>query len=103
MPYKLDKTPTYRFAVQDHLGPLALLQLRFAERLIRARADRLPNTIKVRLGGRDVTLFGFGDLAIYLEIRTPGTVSLYLVVDGKNLPDWFTNPTGTWFESMTID
>jgi hypothetical protein len=102
MRYKLDRTPTYRFSA-DHLGPLATLQLRLAERLIRAGPGRLSNTVSVRLGGRPVTLFGFGDLAIYLESRQAGIVSLYLVVDGRNLPEWFVNPTGTWFELLDLD
>jgi hypothetical protein len=102
MPYHLDRTPTYRFSVEE-LGPLAKLQLRLALRVIKARPRTLPNSITTELGGRAVTLFGFGDLAIYLELRDPDTVALYLVVDGKNLPDWFVNPTGTWFELIELD
>jgi hypothetical protein len=102
MPYELDRTPTYRLSAQ-YLGPLATIQLRLAERLIKSRPDKLPNTVEVPLGGRTVTLFGFGDLAIYLELRQPGTVSLYIVVDGKHLPDWFVNPTGSWFELVDLD
>lgn len=101
MAYKLDRRREYRFSA-DHLGPLARLQLRFAESVIADRADRLSNTTQVMLAGREVTLYGYADLAIYLEITLPGRVELYLVVDGRNLPDWYTHPTGTWFEEMDL-
>ncbi len=102
MANKLDRRDTYRFSA-DHLGPLATILLRLAEQVRRSRGPRLTNTVPVHIGGRDVTLFGFGDLAIYLEIRTPGVTSLYLVVDRLNLPDWFVRPTGTWFELLDLD
>ena len=102
MPYKLDRTPTYRFAARDHLGPLATLQLRLAERVIADHPYRLTPAIKVWLGGRNVTLYAYGDLMIYLEIRDSETVSLYLVLDSKNLPEWFVKPTGTWFERIDL-
>jgi hypothetical protein len=101
MPYVLDRTPTYRFSAKD-LGPLARLQLRLAERVIAARPHTVPNTVPVSLGGRTVTLLGFGDLAIYFDLREPNVVTMYLVVDGKNLPDWFSQPTGTWFEQIDL-
>lgn len=34
---------------------------------------------------------------------TTGDDSLYLVVDGKNLPDWFIYPTGPWFEQIDLE
>lgn len=102
MPHQLDRTPTYRFALLE-LGPLAKLQVRLAERLIRARPTNLPNSFQRTLAGRTVTVFGFGDLMFYLEVRRPGVVSLYLVVDTKNLPDWFVNPTGDWYEQLDLD
>ena len=102
MAHKLDRTPTYRFSAKE-LGPLARIELRFAEQSIRRRGNRLTNTIPVSIGSRNVTLYNFGDLAIWFEIRTPGTASLYLVVDSKALPEWFTQPTGTWFEQLDLD
>ena len=101
MPYSLNRTPTYRFSVQE-LGRIARVQLRLAERVIRARADRLPNSISVQLGGRQVTLFGFGDLRFYLALHEEAAVSLYLVVDSTDLPDWCVYPTGTWFEDLDL-
>jgi hypothetical protein len=101
MAYDLYRTPTYEFSVGE-LGPLARIQLRLAEELIRGDPENLPNTIDTVLGGRRVTLLGAGDLAIYLEVRPPTRVSLYLVVDGRNLPDWYQHPTGTWFEDIDL-
>jgi hypothetical protein len=100
VPYSLNRIPTYRFSVQE-LGRIARVQLRLAERVIRTRADRLPNSISVQLGGRPVTLFGFGDLRIYLAVHEAAAVSLYLVVDSADLPDWFVFPTGTWSRIST--
>jgi hypothetical protein len=102
MAHKLDRTPTYRHTV-EYLGPLARTQLKLAERVIRSRGDRLTNTYPVRMGGRDVLVYGFGDLTIYLEFRHPGVVSLYLVIDSQNLPDWLLYPTGDWFEKIDLD
>jgi hypothetical protein len=102
MAHRLDKTPTYLYSA-DFLGPLAKLQLRFAEQSIRSRGDRLTNTIQVWMGKRTVTLYQFGDLSIYLEIRAPKVVTLYLVVDAHSLPDWFVYPTGDWFEDVDFN
>jgi hypothetical protein len=63
----------------------------------------LTNTVPVRIGGRKATLFGFGDLMIWLEIRVAGLTTLYLVVDRLNLPEWFVRPTGTWFELLDLN
>ena len=102
MAYKLDRTPTYRFAV-EHLGPVARIQLRLAERDIRSKGETLENAVRVRMGGRNVLGYGFGDLTVYFENRYAGVVSLYLVVDARNLPDWFVYPTGDWYEDMDLD
>ena len=102
MANKLDRTPTYLFAA-DHLGPLAKTQLWLAEQVVRSRGARLTNIVPVNIGNRDVTLFGFGDLAIWLEHFPRRTTKLYLVVDRLSLPEWFVKPTGTWFELLDLN
>jgi hypothetical protein len=102
MAYELDRRDTYRFSAME-LGPFATLQQNLAEALIAAEPHDLPNSINTFMGNRMVTVFGYGDLMIYLEVeRIPNTVSLYLVVDRMKLPDWFVYPTGTWFENFDL-
>lgn len=67
MRYELDRRQEYRFSARE-LGPFARLQLALAEEAISTNADQLPDTIETVLAGRRVTIFGYGDLLIYIEL-----------------------------------
>lgn len=101
MTAKLHRRPEYRFSKQE-LGHLARLALRFVELGIAANPHHRNNRIDVRLAGRAVVLDGNGGLATYFHLIDGDEVSLDLVVDPHHLPDWFTMPTGTWFEDMDL-
>jgi len=42
-------------------------------------------------------------LAIYFHWPSPGAISLDLVIDLNDVPDWYQRPTGTWFETYGRD
>ena len=102
MPNKLKRRSEYKRATAD-LGRLSKLHLRLAEIGIADNPDHMNGRASVVLGGRPVTLEYNGDLRIWFHRLDADTVSLDLVVDVRDLPDWFVQPTGSWFEQMQIE
>jgi hypothetical protein len=54
------------------------------------------------LGGRAVTLHETQGLITVFHMLDGRTVSFDLVFDTDPLPDWLTNPAGTWFERLDL-
>lgn len=54
------------------------------------------------LGGYPVVLEANGTLLVYFHRIDDHTVSMDLVVDMNNLPDWYEASTGTWFEKLDL-
>ena len=81
----------------------ARLRLQAAELGIADNPDHRENRIDTIMRGRSVVLEVNGPLAIYFHRLDVGAVSMDLVVDLEDPPDWFTEPTGTWFELIELE
>ena len=99
MAYRIERTSTYRLARQD-LGHLARLALRFAEMRI---SDGPPEGwVRSALTTRPMWMVENGDLVIWFT-ESPDLLAFELVVDMASLPDWFREPSGTWFETFLAE
>jgi hypothetical protein len=88
---------------REDLSLSARLRLQAAELGIVDDPDHRENRIDTVLGGRSVVVEGNGSLVIYFHRLDAGVVSMDLVVDLEDPPDWYSQPTGTWFELMEPD
>ncbi len=95
---RLNRRAEYRRSAKE-LSRNARLRLRVAELGIADNPLHRDGRIDVQLGGRWVVLESNGTLLIYFHLTPDDTVSLNLVVDLDDLPDWFLKPAGTWFEA----
>ncbi len=102
MTNRLQRRRAYLRSRED-LSLSARLRLQAAELGIADNPDHRENRIDTVLGGRSVVLEVNGALAIYFHRLDAWTVSMDLVVDLEDPPDWYSRPTGTWFESLEID
>jgi hypothetical protein len=99
MPIKLKRRKEYRFAAEQELGRTAQARLRAAERQLEEHGEAVQPQVEVRFGRRHVTLWHYRGLAIYFHAATDESLSMDLVVDLRNPPAWYTQPTGDWYET----
>jgi hypothetical protein len=100
--YNLVRSSPYQRAKKDLSDP-ALLHLRIAELLIADSPEEAPGRELVWLGRRMVWLSRNGDLAIWFQVPDDKTVELVLVVDTTDVPDWFLESRGTWYETFLLE
>lgn len=101
MANSLRRTPEYRRAMKD---------LRFSARLLLpAIEERIADDPDHRRHRFDLMFDGHpavmerdpnADLLIYFHRVDSSTVSLDLVVDLRDPPDWFIQPEGTWADDL---
>ena len=102
MTNRLKRRSEYLRSIAD-LSLSARMRLRAAELGIADDPDHRESRIDTVLGGRSVVLEGNGSLLVYFHRLDAGAVSLDLVVDLEDPPDWYVQPTGTWFEFMELE
>lgn len=103
MPTKLKRRPEYRFAADEELSETAKGRLRAAERQLEKHGEQVGPTVEVGFGRRRVTLWQYRGLAIWFHALGDESLSMDLVVDLRDPRDWFTKPTGDWYETYARD
>lgn len=101
MATNLKRREEYKFAVRD-MSLTAQGRVRAAERRLQQGANELPVT-PVHLGHRTLLLWQYRRIAIWFHWLDTDTVSLDLAVDLNDLPEWWVQPTGTWYETYARD
>jgi hypothetical protein len=98
----LRRRKEFQFA-RAELDWTAELRLRAAERVLENGADTVRPQLAIPFGRRTVILWQYRGLAIYFHWLDEVSISLDLVIDIGNPPDWFVRPSGTWFERYGHD
>jgi hypothetical protein len=93
----LKRRNEYAHAVQD-MSWTAQARTRAAEKQLQRLGNRVDAIIAGVFTRRTVWLWQYRDIALYFHFPEPTTISLDLALDLRNLPTWFIEPAGDWFE-----
>lgn len=95
----LKRTPEYRRASADLSFRARIIQ-RVIEQRIESDPDNHELRVHTRLAGAMVVVEANGDVLVYFHRLDADAVSLDLIVDLRDPPDWFISPHGKWAERL---